>query len=194
MLTARTILKYLIIGAIVLIAVVVSARFLGITLQYWFWLDIVDGVVEKTGLNINLVRALAIPTSLFLSFIISRLIFSTDSKKRKNAIFIFAGVFFTYFLSLYFYDNRPVKRITLTTETAIFTASGEPLLFYLTNNQGEFEFFDKPGAHPQYGTLLLPVHDTIVQKQLENNRIEASKKQRSSVEGLETLKNILNSK
>ena len=63
--------------------------------------------------------------------------------------------------------KTPVTRIIPDINTRFFTNDGDPLVWYYQNDQGQYEFFNLPGAHPQLHDTLNPMDKSTAQNTLD---------------------------
>lgn len=56
-----------------------------------------------------------------------------------------------------------IKRVTARINSAFFTPSGDPLVWYYESD-GKIELFPGPGIHPQYGNPLKPITPDVVKQ------------------------------
>lgn len=62
--------------------------------------------------------------------------------------------------------NLVPEPVTTTVASTIFfdRIDGKPLVWYTTRSDGCFDFFNRSGVHPQFGTALLPVTGEVVER------------------------------
>lgn len=62
--------------------------------------------------------------------------------------------------------NLVPEPVTTTVASTIFfdRIDGKPLVWYATRGDGCFDFFNRSGVHPQFGTALLPVAGDVVER------------------------------
>lgn len=161
------------IGKIIIIGIVVFVLFRLLNLgNLYLTFEMISGYMQqKTGLNKNLLYAIAVPLTFVLSHYFSVLIFGLDKQKRQVAKYTIASLLALFYFTSFLLDSSSIKRVQLTKETRIFSPSGESLIWYYEGINGEIEFFDNSGVHPQFGVPLKVVDKEVVKKAMEQNNV-----------------------
>ena len=150
---------YLVGLAICLMAIIALVRF-GTVLflaPVWSWLT--NSVVNATGLNIWLAKALSALLILPLIYVYS-MVFSWRKKKRRIGIVLLSICTAMICVSMFF----------VTKDTYFSFKSGQANKWYIITPQGEYKFSTAPGFDPVWGKQYEVVTPEVIENYMRQKR------------------------